>query len=114
MLKRHIAQIAHEANRAYCATLGDDSQPEWGSAPAWQVASALDGVNAIRANPDLTPEQSHENWMKHKLDAGWRYGPVKDPVGKTHPCMVPYDMLPKEQRRKDAIFTSVVKALLDA
>jgi hypothetical protein len=24
-----IAQIVHEANRAYCQTLGDDSQPLW-------------------------------------------------------------------------------------
>lgn len=114
MLDRHIAQIAHEANRAYCKTLGDDGQPAWENAPDWQVASALDGVKAVRANPDMTPEESHMSWLTHKLRDGWTYGPVKDPVKKEHPCMVLYSELPAEQRAKDAIFTSIVKALLDA
>ena len=25
---------------------------------------------------------------------GWKYGPVKDPEKKEHPCFVPYDDLP--------------------
>lgn len=41
-------------------------------------------------------------WVSYKAADGWRYGPFKDPVAKTHPCMVPYDKLPPEQRVKDA------------
>ena len=36
----------------------------------------------------------------------------KDPEAKTHPCMVPYECLPWEQRVKDYLFISVSKALL--
>ena len=28
-----IAMICHEANRAYCAANGDESQPSWNEAP---------------------------------------------------------------------------------
>jgi len=106
-----IASIAHEANRAYCAALGDDSQPAWEDAPDWQRESARNGVEAILAGRVQSPEQSHESWLREKTDAGWRYGPVKDPEQKTHPCFLPYGELPEAQRRKDALFFAIVKAL---
>lgn len=31
-----IARVCHEVNRAYCQALGDNSQPAWEDAPAWQ------------------------------------------------------------------------------
>jgi hypothetical protein len=48
--------------------------------------------------------------MKRNGD-GWKYGPVKDPEKKEHPCFVPYDRLPTEQKAKDYIFGAVVKSL---
>jgi hypothetical protein len=103
---------AHEANRNYCQGIGDNSQPEWKDAPQWQKDSAIMGVRAILANPDTTPEQSHEGWLAQKVADGWVYGPVKDPVLKQHPCMVPYEELPAEQRMKDDIFGSTVRQSL--
>jgi hypothetical protein len=35
-----VARVCHEANRAYCQTLGDNSQPAWDDAPEWQKDSA--------------------------------------------------------------------------
>lgn len=43
---------------------------------------------------------------------GTRDDPNKDPEKKVHPCMVPYDQLPKEQQVKDAIFVGIVHAML--
>lgn len=106
-----IARVAHEINAAYCRALGDDSQPSWDDAPEWQKESAINGVQAHLANPDMTPEQSHENWLREKYDTGWKYGEVKDPEAKTHPCIQSYDKLPAEQRAKDHIFKSVVDAM---
>jgi len=111
-LVHKAAEAAHEANRVYCEAMGDMSQPKWVEAPEWQKASAIVGVKAIARNPDQTPEQSHESWLAHKKADGWVYGPVKDPEVKEHPCMVPYAELPASQRVKDALFTSVVKAVL--
>lgn len=108
----NIARVAHEANRAYCLTLGDDSQPPWDQAPDWQRQSAIAGVLALKRNPYLGPDQMHERWWATKQSQGWVYGPVKDPEQKTHPCCRPWELLPPEQRRKDILFGSVVRALL--
>ena len=108
-----IARVAHEINRAYCASLGDTSQPAWEDAPEWQKASALVGVSMHLANPDATPEQSHESWLAQKVAEGWKYGPVKDAEKKEHPCFRPYAELPAEQKAKDYLFRGVVHALRD-
>ena len=39
-----IASVCHEANRAYCQSIGDNSQPDWDSAPDWQKQSVENGV----------------------------------------------------------------------
>lgn len=106
-----IAKVCHEANRAYCESLGDNSQPSWEDASVWQKNSALDGVRYHLDNPDSQPSDSHENWLKEKEASGWVYGELKDPEKKTHPCMVPYNELPKAQQVKDAIFLSIVRAM---
>ena len=106
------AIMAHEANRIYCQLLGDDSQVPWDDAPDWQKDSAKEGVHAISLEPDLHPSESHVGWMKQKVEDGWVYGEEKDAEAKTHPCMVPYDELPEEQRLKDTIFGAVVRAVL--
>ena len=106
------ARAAHEANRAYCLAIGDGSQPSWENAPEWQKSSARNGVAGALAG--ATPEQSHESWLAEKRATGWSYGPVKDPEKKQHPCFVPYAELPPEQRRKDALFLAVVRAVASA
>lgn len=111
MTAEEIAGVCHEANRAYCHAIGDDSQPPWSEAPAWQRESAINGVRHALGNRDAKPSDSHESWLAEKKAAGWQYGPVKDPVAKLHPCCVPYDALPPEQKRKDALFLAVVRAL---
>lgn len=108
-----IAQVAHAINAAYCCSLGDESQPKWDEAPEWQKQSALNGVAMHIANPSATPEQSHENWLKHKQAEGWTFGEEKDVEAKTHPCMLPYAELPQEQKSKDYLFRAVVHALKD-
>ena len=110
-LEEVIARVAHEVNRAYCASIGDHSQPAWEDAPEWQRSSAINGVLFHVANPQATPENSHESWMKEKAEAGWSYGEVKDAEKRTHPCFRPYNELPQEQRSKDYIFKAVVSAM---
>jgi len=106
------ARAAHETNRAYCLALGDTSHAPWDIAPEWQRESCRNGVRgALDGN---TPKQSHESWTREKLAAGWAWGPAKDPEGKRHPCLVPYDDLPPEQRAKDAIFVGVVRLVAGA
>jgi len=104
------AKICHEANRALCAALGDNSQQAWEDAPEWQKASARHGVEFHVMN-DAPPSASHENWMAEKAAAGWKYGPVKDVEKKEHPCFLPYDQLHAEQKYKDYLFRGIIHAL---
>lgn len=102
-----IARLCHEVNRAYCRAMDDDSQPPWDEAPDWQRDSAIRGVeNNLLSN--LTPEESHNLWMMQKEEEGWKYGPVKNPEKKEHPCFAPYNQLPVEQKAKDHLFQAIV------
>ena len=106
-----IAKVCHEVNKAYCEAMGDMSQPTWENAPQWQKDSALMGVRLHSYNPEAGAEASHVSWMKQKVDEGWVWGETKDPEKKTHPCIIPFDQLPKEQQAKDFIFQAVVHSL---
>lgn len=115
-LPAHILEAAaratHEANRAYCIAIGDNSQPSWDDAPEWQRSSARNGV--VGALNGATPEQSHESWLAEKMAAGWKYGAVKNPEAKEHPCFVPYSELPEAQRAKDNLYLAVARAMVAA
>lgn len=101
-----IARICHEANKAYCEALGDNTQLHWCGAPEWQKKSAIDGVKNV-LEKSLTPKESHQAWLDLKMLDGWRYGPVKCPIKKEHPCFVPYDHLPEAQKLKDKLFVAI-------
>jgi hypothetical protein len=110
MYVEDIAKVCHEANKAYCETLGDKSQQSWESAPQWQRVSAINGVS-FHLSGDYPPESSHISWMKEKIQAGWKYGPIKDADKKEHPCLVPFEQLPIAQQIKDILFRNIVHAL---
>lgn len=104
-----IARLAHEANKVWCEMHGDNSQAPWEETPQHIKDSAMNGVAFSIVDPETTPEDSHKNWFEYKKNDGWVYGEEKCLVKKTHPCMVPYSFLPEMQRKKDMIFTTIVK-----
>ncbi len=114
MNTERIAKVCYEINRAYCQALGDHSFAPWEKAPAWQRDTNMKGVLFAMENPNAKPSDSHESWLAEKRADGWTYGPVKDPVAKQHPCFVPYDQLPPEQKAKDYLFLAVVRELAPA
>lgn len=109
-----IAIICHQANKAVCEANGDHTQKDWDDAEQWQRDSAIVGVNYALANPNGSASGQHDAWMADKIANGWVYGEVKDANLKTHPCIVPYDDLPVDQRTKDYVFRAIVEAALNA
>jgi RyR domain len=107
------ARAAHEVNRAYCRALGDDSLSSWDDAPIWQKTSILNGVRGVLLDKN-TPEQSHERWLEEKKATGWKFGLVKNPETKEHPCFVPYNELPLSQQAKDVLFVTTVREMAKA
>lgn len=108
-----IAMLCHSINAAYCQSLGDESQLAWEDTPDSHQQSLIAGVEMHLANPQAIPEQSHESWYKQKEAEGWIYGEVKDLEKKEHPCFLPYDELPLEQKAKDYLFRATVHLMKD-
>jgi len=106
------ARVAHEANRAYCAALGDHSHLPWDQAPAWQKDSIRAGIHFHATRGPVTDRASHDCWCAHKRAAGWQWGPVKDPDRKEHPNIAPFEELPETEKMKDRLFRAVINAFI--
>jgi len=43
----------------------------------------------------------HEVWAETRILQGWTYGEQRNDELKTHPCLVPYEELPEEEKEYD-------------
>ena len=43
----------------------------------------------------------HEVWAVTRIKQGWTYGELRNDELKTHPCLVPYEDLPEEEKVYD-------------
>ncbi|MBR2628586.1 MAG: Ryanodine receptor Ryr [Alistipes sp.] len=43
----------------------------------------------------------HDVWAQSRMEQGWTYGPQRDDTLKHHPCLVPYEELPEEEKAYD-------------
>lgn len=68
-----------------------------------------DYVEDLRGKSLPTPEEAHDSWWHKYEEMGWKYGEVRDTVAKTHPDMVAFNDLPKDERDKDEIFLALVE-----
>jgi len=100
---RHIGWVAYQiaVHQPYNEKMDKD-----------QFESLIDGIRFQDENPNNTPEQNHENWVKMKTSQGWVHGYVKDFDKKTHPDLVPYCDLPKVEQLKDTV-GSIVHRMAD-
>ena len=46
-------------------------------------------------------ENVHEVWAQSRMEQGWTYGEERNDVLKTHPCLIPYEELPEEEKAYD-------------
>lgn len=104
-----IARVCHEANRAYCLMTNDPGLPNWEGLEESYRESTRTGVRA--AMEGKTHKQMHDSWMQERRGQGWQYGPVLDRAAKIHPNLIPYADLPEAQKRKDALFSNIVRAI---
>jgi hypothetical protein len=106
----------------------DPAQADWDGLPADLQASNLAQADGIahqlgllgyRVRPAAgtpTPvelsdeeveqlaEMEHGRWIAERLEAGWTWGKVRDPLAKTNPHLVPWSDLPEDIRDYDRGF----------
>jgi len=108
-IRETIAKAAHEACQAWNAHHECVSIKHWDQLSEQRKQSLMQGVDSALSG--LTPEQQHDAWCKDMRAEGWVLGLEKNEYKKTHPCLVPYEDLPKYQRAKDEIFIRTVQTL---
>jgi hypothetical protein len=104
-----IAQVVHEIQRTFCASIGE-SIPAWEDAGRMQNTTAH-GVLDLINNPQAEAGYSHTQWMKNRIADGYVYGEVRDHVKKTHPSLVPFEQLSHNEQVKDHLFVQTVRSL---
>ena len=45
----------------------------------------------------------HEVWAEARISQGWTYGEQRNDELKTHPCLVPYEELPEDEKEYDRL-----------
>lgn len=108
---QRIAQVTHEAMRAWQKANGQAPAPPWSRAPKWMKESSVASVSWRLNNPNAPTSAQHDQWIAQKKTDGWRFGKMKDANKKRHPMMIPHRSLPLFERRKDALVNAVVDAL---
>ena len=107
-----IAQVVHEAVRAWQRANGQTTAPPWSRAPKWMKQASKEAVLWRIENPRAPSSAQHEQWLAQKRAAGWKHGKTKNGARKTHPLLVPYADLPEVERRKDAMVGALIDSLI--
>lgn len=63
--------------------------------------SSVDLPESLIQLSERIAENVHEVWAKARMDEGWTYGEKRDDIHKKHPCLVPYDEFPEEEKEYD-------------
>ena len=110
MTDEALARCIHEVHRAYNVWLEDPGpfMPPWDALTQWQRDTVTNAVRLVRMG--VSPEGIHKVWVQRMTDAGWRYGPDKDPLEKTHPSIREWNDLPVWERRKSIVTCRLVYA----
>ena len=57
-----------------------------------------DGMNVL---VEQLAEHNHDTWASQRIKDGWVWGPVRNDEKKRHPCLVPYNELPEDEKEYD-------------
>ena len=50
---------------------------------------------------ELLARNIHEVWARQRLAEGWKYGAKRSDERKEHPCLIPYEDLPENEKEYD-------------
>jgi hypothetical protein len=76
-------------------------------------------TSGIRLSDEITSiaevlaKNVHEVWAQKRISEGWKYGTARNDDRKEHPCLVPYENLPEDERVYDLVtVTETLKTIV--
>lgn len=62
---------------------------------------------------ELLAKHAHDLWAQQRIQDGWRWGAERCDVTRTHPCLIPYEDLPEEEKAYDrTLAVGTIKAVI--
>ncbi len=64
-------------------------------------------ISSIQLPDELKPlveqiaRNVHDVWAQNRMEHGWVYGDERNDNLKQHPCLIPYEQLPEEEKDYD-------------
>jgi len=103
-----ISKLAHNAMADNCLQNYNINIPLWDELPEDNRFVVVNLTAYIYAHPDITDKELHDNWVKDRLNDGWRYGIKLDNDKKENPNIVEYENIPLHFRISSNIFRNVI------
>jgi len=69
--------------------------------PSPADTSTVELPEELKLLSEKLAENTHEVWSRARLSQGWTFGEQRDDRLKKHPCLVPYEELPEEEKDYD-------------
>ncbi|MBO5111046.1 MAG: Ryanodine receptor Ryr [Clostridia bacterium] len=57
--------------------------------------------NDILELSEALARNTHEVWAQNRIRDGWTLGEERSDTKRTHPCLIPYEDLPEEEKEYD-------------
>lgn len=59
--------------------------------------------NELKQLIELLAKNAHDLWARRRLQEGWTWGPERNDTFKKHPCLIPYEKLPENEKEYDRV-----------
>lgn len=66
--------------------------------PAPKDVSGVELPKELKPLTEMLAKNTHDVWAQTRIAQGWRFGESRDDAKKLHPCLVPYEALPEEEK----------------
>lgn len=106
-----IAHAVEDSKSLYKEYVGEPLSPPFEEMPDDYRKKIVASVVAIWQNPDMSPQDMHNVWMKRQLSSGWKHGGTYDEKSKTSPALVPFHDLNELQKNLTFMMWAMCRAL---
>ena len=110
---RGIASVCQETLKAYTRAVGLHHESAWSLVIPEDRVFADRLIGTLLDHPAWMPYQIHNEWCDRMEASGWKYGPEKNTEKRTHPLLVEWSELTKQQQCYWFLYRSTVLSLSD-